>query len=138
MTEAALSWLVALPAAVRAALLADPGGDLPPDLIHRMSSLVVKTYWTTAADAGRWGLRPRYAAELREGRRMFDAWWKGLSPDTRAGLVKHRHGLVPNEYREAVGDLRPFGVAVYAGATSTERFRLHPLVVDYLGLHANM
>jgi hypothetical protein len=138
MTEDALSWLSALPAAVRAALLGDPGGDLPPDLIHRMSNLVVNKYWTTGADAGRWVLRPRYVAELWEGRRAFDAWWMGMSPATRAGLVKHRHGLVPNEYREAVGDLRPFGVGVYDSATSTGRFRLHPLVVDYLSLHANM
>lgn len=136
--EDALSWLAALPAAVRTALLADPDGDLQPDLIHRMPSLVVKTYWAGNPDAGRCELWPQYAASLRKGRRVFDAWWNGLSEDNQAALVEHRGGPVPNEYRAAVDDLRPLGVAVFDGATSTGPFQLHPLVVDYLNLQADV
>jgi hypothetical protein len=42
--------------------------------------------------------------------------------------------MVPNKYRAAVGNLQPFGAVVYADATSTGPFRLHPLVVAYLDL----
>jgi hypothetical protein len=41
-----LEWLTALPAPVRAALLADPGAALPPDLIARLPRLVRATYGT--------------------------------------------------------------------------------------------
>ena len=76
---------------------------------------------------------------MREARARLDDWWNdpSLSPDTRAALVSHRDGMVPNEYRAAVGNLQPFGAVVYADATSTGPFRLDPLVVAYLDLHAD-
>ncbi len=135
--EDALSWLAGLPREVQIALLASPTGDLPPAVMARMPSLVAKTYWAGNHDAAQWELHPRYAADVREGRRRLDSWWNDLPQDTRAALVQHRDDLVPNEYRSAVGQLGPLGVAVYADATSTAPFRLHPLVSAYLELHAN-
>jgi hypothetical protein len=73
---------------------------------------------------------------VREGRARLDHWWDGLPADTGDVLVEHRDGLVPNEHRAYVGDLRPLGVAIYADATSTGPFSLHPLVSAYLELHA--
>lgn len=132
MTEEALSWLATLPRPVQAALLADPGGDLPPDLITRVPTLVVKTYWDSNPHAGRWELHPQYAAAVRQGRTRLDNWWHDLPPHTRAALVEHRDGQVPNEHRAAVGGLGPLGVAVYADATTAGPFRLHPVVIAYL------
>jgi hypothetical protein len=135
--EDSLSWLAGLPREVQVALLASPAGELPPNLMARMPSLVVKTYWSGNPDAGQWELHPQYAAAVRDGRRRLDSWWNHLAPDTRAALVRHRDDLVPNEYRPAVGDLGPLGVAVYTDATSTGPFRLHPLVSAYVELRAD-
>ncbi|HET7073799.1 MAG TPA: hypothetical protein VFI55_06925 [Mycobacterium sp.] len=136
MTEDALSWLAALPRAVQTALLANPSGDVPPDIITRMPSLVVKTYWTSNPDAGRWELHRQYATAATDGRARLDRWWKSLPLATRDALVEHRDGLVPNEHRAYVADLGALGVAVYVGASSAGEFSLHPLVSAYLDLHA--
>jgi len=58
MPEDALSWLAGRPRAVQTALLANPSGDLPPDIITRMPSLVVKTYRASNPDDRPLGTAP--------------------------------------------------------------------------------
>jgi hypothetical protein len=67
-----LEWFAALPKPVRAALLAEPGAALPPDLIARLPRLYRPTYGTDDPVTGCWTLRPRYAEELHSAKRAAE------------------------------------------------------------------
>jgi hypothetical protein len=115
----------------KVALLANPYGELPAELVVRLSRheplVVIRTSETEPSVSK---LLPSAADALGTERQRLDAWWHDRTFELRAALIKHRSGLIPADYRTAVIDCMPGGVIVADDHTGP--FPLPPMMAVYV------
>jgi hypothetical protein len=126
------------------ALLANPYGPVPPQLIPRLEQLrgtyLVQASWPSNGQPNEpFTLRGELPDRLEQVRQHLDRWWSGLDPDVKSHLIEHRNKELDERYEQTISAAEDNSiglVVVLVHDNKTRGFRLPPLLDVYVEMKA--